>query len=139
MVAMLMFLDVMSECLKLKQEATALNSDIKFRKFMRAYRAKFDPDQPRDARGRWTNDGSRLVDDGGSDPEFNGGEGNGISMLSPFRSSQAAMRRRDECDLQYQQDVFQCKMVGLSQCYAQAMVRRIACERGQLIPPLFYM
>lgn len=139
MAAMLMLLDVWSELLRLKQEACTLVSDITFRKFVRAYRAKFDPEQPRDERGRWTGNGSRLVSDSGSDPEVYGLEGDGLSKISPFRSSRAAMRRRDECDLQYKQDVFQCKMVGLRQCYAQAMVRRIACERGQPIPPLFYM
>lgn len=43
-----------------------------------------------------------------------------------------------ECLRQYKQDVFQCKMVGLPQCYAQAAERYGACLAGRPIPPFNY-
>jgi hypothetical protein len=43
-----------------------------------------------------------------------------------------------ECLRQYNQDVFQCKMVGLAQCYAQAAERYGACLAGRPIPPFNY-
>jgi hypothetical protein len=43
-----------------------------------------------------------------------------------------------ECLAQYKSDVFHCNMVGLSQCYAQAMERLAACLAGRPIPPFNY-
>jgi len=43
-----------------------------------------------------------------------------------------------ECDAQYERDLFQCKMVGLRECYAQAMERYKACLAGQPVPPFNY-
>jgi hypothetical protein len=40
------------------------------------------------------------------------------------------------CDEIYRRDIFQCKMVGLPACYAQAMVRYAACQNGASLPPL---
>jgi RHS repeat-associated protein len=45
---------------------------------------------------------------------------------------------REEYDEQYERDVFECSMLGLASCYAQAMVRYSACTRGDEIPPLNY-
>lgn len=50
----------------------------------------------------------------------------------------AAMSRIARCEAQWKSDIFHCNMVGLPTCYAQAMVRFIACERGHSIPPLNY-
>ena len=44
----------------------------------------------------------------------------------------------EDCDAQYERDLFQCRMVGLRGCYEQAMVRLIACGKGHTIPPLNY-
>lgn len=85
---------------------------------------KFDSDQPRDERGRW-------VETGASDDE-----NAGLPTLMA-----AARRRRGveaECKLQYDLDIFQCKMVGLPGCFAQAMERWSACMAGRPIPPLNY-
>jgi hypothetical protein len=43
-----------------------------------------------------------------------------------------------ECMAQYKRDIFHCNMVGLSQCYAQAMERLSACLAGRPIPPFNY-
>lgn len=85
---------------------------------------KYDPDQPRDDQGRWT-DSAATDPTNASSSEF------GFSKFASY-SNMAA------CNAQYRKDLFQCKMVGLSQCYAQAMVRLVACENGGQIPPLNY-
>ena len=54
------------------------------------------------------------------------------------RYASPAKNSEEYCDDQYKRDVFQCKMVGLRDCYAQAMVRLVACEQGKTIPPLNY-
>ena len=42
------------------------------------------------------------------------------------------------CEAQYQRDLNECRRVRISGCYAQAMQRKVACEKGRPIPPLFY-
>ncbi|HEV7411352.1 MAG TPA: hypothetical protein VGO01_22945 [Bradyrhizobium sp.] len=39
-------------------EIATIRAELKFRKFMRALKAAFNPDQPRDEDGRWTDRGS---------------------------------------------------------------------------------
>jgi hypothetical protein len=39
-------------------EIATIRAELKFRKFMRAVKAAFNPDQPRDEDGRWTDSGS---------------------------------------------------------------------------------
>lgn len=82
------------------------------------YARKFNPNQSRVPAG---SPGGGQWDGGG-----------GASTQSIGYRSQAF------CDAQYQKDVFQCKMVGKRSCYAQAMTRLVACERGHTIPPLNY-
>lgn len=91
---------------------------------------KYSPDQPRVAAG---GDGAGQWTSGGASGEAETGDG-GISagLLA------IASRLRAICEKQYEQDVLHCRMSGLSSCYAQAMVRRVACERGFTIPPLNY-
>jgi hypothetical protein len=43
-----------------------------------------------------------------------------------------------ECDDMHRRDLFQCKMVGLPSCYAQAYLRYTNCLNGRQIPPLNY-
>jgi hypothetical protein len=43
-----------------------------------------------------------------------------------------------ECDEMHRRDLFQCKMVGLPSCYAQAYLRYTNCLNGKQIPPLNY-
>jgi hypothetical protein len=86
---------------------------------------RYDPEQPRvpagsPGGGRWTS----------------GADGEGLGL--PIEMMAGRRRSRAYCDAQYDRDIFQCKMVGLSTCYAQAMVRLVACERGFSIPPLNY-
>jgi hypothetical protein len=46
--------------------------------------------------------------------------------------------REAECEAQYAADIFQCKMVGLMACYAQAALRYANCLQGLPLPPLNY-
>jgi hypothetical protein len=40
------------------------------------------------------------------------------------------------CEAQWLTDILICRTVHNETCYAQAMVRLVACEKGQPIPPL---
>ena len=93
-----------------------------------ALKASFNPDQPRVPAGnpdggRWTGDGSP-------------------STIAEPHGQMAARRisptTEAKCELQYQRDIFQCRMVGLPSCYAQAAERYAACLAGRPIPPLNY-
>jgi hypothetical protein len=88
---------------------------------------KFDPNQPRVPAGnadsgQWTSEGDR-------------GLGHGAINLAARRISPALLA---ECEQQYERDLEECRMVGLSTCYQQALLRRANCERGLQIPPLNY-
>ena len=104
---------------------------------------RYDPSQPRvpagsSGGGRWT-------------------DGTGATAQAPARYRDAAVRAEDqsdvpragrltiasrkrlaECERQFERDIFHCNMVGLTACYSQDMVRKVACEKGHPIPPLNY-
>jgi hypothetical protein len=67
-----------------------------------------------------------------------------LTQLSraPFRAEPipTASKKGDqaECDEMHRRDLFQCKMVGLPACYAQAYLRYTNCLNGRQIPPLNY-
>lgn len=95
----------------------------------------YDPAQPRLPAGqadggRWTSVGSS--DEAGKLPASN-------KPADLFGRLLAASKRSlAYCKAQFERDLFQCRMVGLSSCYSQAIVRQIACEKGHPIPPLNY-
>ena len=108
--------------LTLRRRLLGHRTAIQFRHFVKVF--KFNPDQLRDERGRWTGDTEDELD-----------------WPSDSLVLTAARGRRGleaECKAQYDRDIFQCNMVGLPACYNQAMVRQNACLRGQPIPPLNY-
>jgi len=102
----------------------------------RALALKFDPNQPRvpagsPEGGQWVREG------GGGRPSAEG--------APPVRFAQSdgallrsARRSRDYCEAQYQRDLAYCRIMRAAGCYAQAMVRRVACEQGRPIPPLYF-
>lgn len=47
---------------ELRRELTVIRYELKFRRLMRALKAGFNPDQPRDELGRWTDDGVEEPD-----------------------------------------------------------------------------
>lgn len=89
---------------------------------------EYDPNQPRipahqTGAGRWTKDGSA--------------EGIDVTKTDRFKKQlYAASRRLEECAEMNRRDLIVCKFTGLQSCYAQAMVRLVACENGHPIPPL---
>jgi hypothetical protein len=103
---------IKSELFRWKRELLDVKAEVKWRKFIRlAIKAGFDPDQPRDELGRWTN--------GGAD-----------SFETAARGNEA------ECDAQYKRDTLICNMIRTPLCWEQAMERYQACLSGRLIPPL---
>lgn len=50
---------------RLKGEVAALQAELRFRRFLRDLKAGFNPDQPRDDHGRWTDDNGSGTDGGG--------------------------------------------------------------------------
>jgi hypothetical protein len=122
--------------LKLKSEINSIQMRLALRRI--SFALKFDESQPRvpagqTGGGQWTGSGgtggravevpARLQD---------------VSIDRSKRHNRLAFRTENDCDEQYKRDIFQCRMVGLRSCYAQAMVRLVACERGHPVPPLNY-
>lgn len=106
-------------------------ADNAFEKFVRAYRVKFDPDQPRDELGQWTagNAGANV------------GSTVGSSIMTDFS---AARRGQSEavCWSQYTIDLLRCgselRPAAREICRGQAMERYAACRSGRPIPPLIF-
>ena len=105
-------------------ELSVVKAELKFRKMMRGLNAKFDPDQPRDEIGRWSDSG--------------GSANNEITDFS------AALRGQSEavCWSQYTVDMLRCqselRAAARAICSSQAMERYAACRSGRLIPPLSF-
>lgn len=87
----------------------ASNYELSFRRFVRAFDAKFNPDQPRDELGRWT----------------------GAEMVAANNASREA-----ECEAQYARDTFICNALRLRSYWERAAERYAACLRGRSIPAL---
>ena len=90
---------------------------------LREQARKYDANQPRVPAGNPDGDSGRVTRTG--------------RMARP-RSDRARLSSRAFCEAQWNRDIFHCRMVGLQSCYGQAMVRLVACEKGQTIPPLTY-
>jgi hypothetical protein len=96
--------------------------EMRFNRLARLLGTKFNPGQPRVPAGQpdggqWTSVGSDQV----------------IAVAARRRASIDA-----ECEAQYDRDLIQCRFVGVPECYAQAMRRKVACQQGYPIPPLNY-
>lgn len=87
------------------------------------YVGKYDPNQPRDDRGRW-------VDAGGD------GTANRNRPLSPITIAARRNINEAECDAQYKLDTFKCNLVRTPLCWASANERYAACLSGRPIPQL---
>jgi hypothetical protein len=113
-------------------EAARIKCDIAFERFLETYKRyvaqqkaglnrKWDG-QPHDELGRF---------DFGKKPTAEQQEG--VQVAARVSPALEAF-----CERQYDKDVFQCKMVGLPACYAQAALRYANCLKGLPIPPLNY-
>lgn len=92
-----------------------------FLEFVRV--VKFDPSQPRVAAGNT---------DGG---QWTSANGLGGQRIAARRLSPAA---EAECEQLRLRDEFQCRMIGLRACWAQAALRYANCLADLPIPPLNY-
>jgi hypothetical protein len=89
------------------------------------YTRKYDPNQPRDERGRW-------VDADGNQDDL---------ADNPLESFAAARRRGNSlayCTAQYAADALICKIAKSRACWEQAALRWSNCLAGRPIPPLNY-
>jgi hypothetical protein len=90
------------------------------------FERKYDPDQPRVPAGntdggQWTSTAAVQLDD------------------SEFPApTPTAMSKNAICEAQWLTDSLICKIAKSRACWAQAMVRLVACENGTSIPPLNY-
>lgn len=132
-----------SNLLSLRRRLVSLRQQALDLRLRHVLECRYDPNQPRVPAGspnggRWTSDGG-----GGSNGAYRNRE------VAPQaerlkvddragRITLAARRKIDECALQYERDLFHCRLVALRSCYAQAKVRQVACENGYPIPPLNY-
>jgi hypothetical protein len=111
---------------------------------------KYSADQPRVPAGntdggQWTS-GSKAGTDAPStsassgDAKSGGGQPtNGVAQQTTrVAARRISPAREAEWEAQYAQDIFQCKMVGLMACYAQAALRYANCLQGPPLPPLNY-
>ena len=88
---------------------------MKFESLLR----KYDPAQPRVPAGQST--GGQWTD-------------GGILVAGSWNNTNYA-----KCELQYESDMFQCRMtVWSASCSNQAMLRRTACMKDDPIPPFNY-
>jgi hypothetical protein len=109
-------------------------------------KAGFDANQPRVPAGN-PDGGQWTRSDGAPGPQYtDAGRFSDPLVMSDANLEdrvRVAIRRisptlEAECEAQYQRDIFQCKMVGLRACYAQAMLRLSNCLTGRPVPPLNY-
>lgn len=122
--------DLRKELVELKCEFANVAAERKFRRFMRAIRVKFDPNQPRDEAGRWTDGGGGIAGDGSV-------IGEAANLLLAAGRQSAAF-----CWNQMQIDMLLCGSLQPASrraiCRAQANQRYGACLAGTPIPPLSY-
>lgn len=119
----------------LHYELASLRANIIFARLLRALRVKFDPNQPRDERGRWT-DGAAANDL--SDAINLGSVASGATDFS----SVGRERSESDCWLRYQVDMLRCqaevRAPARAVCRSQAMERYAACRSGRPIPLLSF-
>lgn len=117
----------------IRRELATIGVSLALLKLERALARKYRPDQPRVPAGE-PGGGQWIGDNDGWSPGAVG------SLTERVREAARRGRRltEEECREQYERDIFQCKMVGLPSCYAQAAERYAACLVGRPIPPLNY-
>lgn len=108
-------------------------------------RKDYDPSQPRvpagsPRGGEWSRIGlpvSGGLRSGGRERPASQGR-NATSEPIRVAARRISRAREAQCEAQHRTDMFQCRMVGLRPCYAQAFARYAACLSGSPIPPLNY-
>ena len=95
-----------------------LLADLKLSFARQQFVRKYRPDQPRDERGRWVE------------------EGGGVADLSAARRRNSVREAR--CLAQYALDTIVCTRARSRACHEQAALRYSNCLVGRPIPPLNY-
>jgi hypothetical protein len=117
----------------LRCELASLRYDLAFAKFVDALRIKFNPDQPRDERGRWT--------DNAAAGNLSSAAASIASGATDFSSIGRGLSE-SECELRYKVDMLRCqaetRAPARAVCRSQAMERYAACRSGRPIPPLSF-
>ena len=95
---------------------------------------EFDPTQPRVPAGnpdggRWTGSGSIAGSSSETSPR---------ARAIPGRLTAASTQRLTDCEFQFHLDTLRCRKAKMESCWSPAMVRKVACDRGHPIPPLYY-
>jgi hypothetical protein len=127
------------ELLRLRHELAGMECVVTSMRLGLALR-RYDPNQPRVPAGRpgagqWTGENTSSR----SDPTgFLGSSDTSATEDVVLAARRGRRIDEDACWAQYERDCFQCSMVGLPACYAQAMERVGACLAGRPIPPLNY-
>ena len=103
--------------------------------------AKYDPDQPRVPMGNPDGGQRTAANRSESDPveDYISRQNEEVPYsdeISSARRISPALEAR--CEQQRIKDEFQCRMVGLRACWAQAAMRYANCLRDLPIPPLNY-
>jgi hypothetical protein len=110
--------DIERSIIKLKSETLSIRTELKFRKLLDAIKGGFDPSQPRDDLGRWSDGADNLSPSGFADQQV------------------AAKGTEAACEAQYKLDSAICRIVQSALCWQRAMARRAACVSGYPLPPL---
>ncbi|MES2602142.1 MAG: hypothetical protein V4602_15170 [Pseudomonadota bacterium] len=121
--------DIRNSLFELKCGIANVAAELKFQRFVRAMRIKFDPDQPLDEAGKWT-------DGGGTTAEHGSVIGEAATLLLAAGRQSAAF-----CWNQMQIDMLLWSLQPASRraiCRAHANQRYGACLAGTAIPPLSY-
>lgn len=112
--------------MRYRQADPKAETEKTWRAFVGAFARKYDPDQPRDEFGRWS-------------------DGNGESSSTREATDFSAARRGQSesvCWSQYTIDLLRCgselRSAARAICRGQAMERYSACISGRTIPPLSF-
>jgi hypothetical protein len=137
-------LSTKSKLLRIRTKLMSLRQQLLDADIKHVLEYRYDPSQPRVPAG--SPSGGQWASGGGSDVStVHQRDREAVSQGERLKTNNgagritlAARRTLAECKVQYDRDMFHCKLVGLKSCYAQAAVRWIACEKGHPIPPLNY-
>ena len=94
---------------RLRSDLLGVKVQLKLRKWIVSVKDGFDPDQPRDELGMWSDGGTQTA---------------------------SSASRETECEAQYARDTFICNSLQLRSCWERAAERYAACLRGRAIPVL---
>jgi hypothetical protein len=105
----------------------ALAAELQWLLALRRFGRKYRPDQARDDRGQWVDEG------GGTDSRS--GQSNATDLSAARRKNSV---REARCLAQYAVDTIVCTRARSRACHEQAALRYSNCLVGRPIPPLNY-